>query len=242
MTRSIAHLLSNGISDKTDNPAVVAESINLVYRSDAQTVQTLKQISLSIPKGSVQMIMGPAGAGKTTLLMVLAGLLLPTSGRVELLGQNLAAMSCRQLTAFRLHHIGILFQEENFLAALNARENIEVMLCMKGLHGKAVRTESLALLNEVGLGDHTEHLPKQLSGGQQLRLGIARSLAGVPDILIADEPTSALDAENGCKVVALMHRLAKERNCTVIIATDDERIAIFADRIAYLEDGQLKKS
>jgi putative ABC transport system ATP-binding protein len=241
MVHSIAHLLPNNISNKGDQPVVV-EALNLVYRSNTETIQALKQVNLTVPKGSVQIVMGPAGAGKTTLLLVLAGLLLPTSGRVEILGQNLAEMSSRQLTTFRQHHIGILFQEENFLAALNARENIEVALRIKGLHGGAIRREALALLDAVGLGDRTEHLPKQLSGGQQSRLGIARSLAGVPDILISDEPTSALDAENGRKVVALMHQLAKERNCTVIIASDDERIAIFADQIAYLEDGRLTNS
>lgn len=227
------------VSDAPLAPAVVTVGLDFIYQPQTLHIQALRQVNWDVPRGIVQMIMGPAGAGKTTLLMILAGLLTPTDGQVNLLGQTITHMSRQQLTQFRLRHIGMLFQEANLLAALTALENVEVAVRLKGVRGPAIRKTATELLDAVGLGDRTKHLPHQLSGGQQSRLSIARALAGQPDLLIADEPTAALDAENGQIVIKLLRQLATEHRCSVILATHDHRITGFADRIAYLEDGCL---
>ena len=221
-------------------PAVLLRDVAMVYDSEAQPFQALKAIDLTIPAGTVQLVMGPAGAGKTTLLLIVAGLLTPTTGQVELLGQSLRQMSRSQLAQFRLQHMGIVFQDNNLLHTLTALENVEVALNLKGIHGNSCHRQARRLLESVGLGDKLNHLPRQLSGGQMQRVGVARALAGKPQLIIADEPTAALDSTNGRLVTDLLCNLAREEGCTVLIATHDERIMSFSDRIVYLEDGMLR--
>ncbi len=212
----------------------------MIYRPQSLHIEALHQVNLQVPQQSIQMIVGPSGAGKTTLLLILAGILTPTTGRVVLFGQDITRMNRRQLATFRLQHIGMLFQEANLLEALTAQENVEVALELKGIPQRQIADTAAELLTSVGLGDRLHHLPHQLSGGQQLRLGVARAMAGPPHLLIADEPTAALDAENGQIVMTLLHQLARDYRCTVLIATHDPRILKFADQISYLEDGQLR--
>lgn len=221
-------------------PAVLLRDVSMVYDSEAQPFQALKGINLAIPAGTVQLMMGPAGAGKTTLLLIVAGLLTPTAGQVELFGNRLNHMSRSQLTQFRLRHLGIVFQDHNLLHTLTALENVEVALNLKGIHGVTARRQARRLLETVGLSDKLQHLPRQLSGGQLQRVGVARALAGKPHLIIADEPTAALDSTNGRLVTDLLCNLAREDGCTVLIATHDERIMSFSDHVAYLEDGILR--
>ncbi len=222
--------------------AIAAQGIDMVFQTGGQTFRALRGVNLRVRRGAVQMIVGPSGAGKTTLLLILAGVLTPTAGRIHLLGQSITSMNRQQMDHFRLHTIGVMFQESNLLRSLTALENVEAALVMKGIRGREARLQAEALLEEVGLGDRAHHLPRELSGGQQQRVAVARSLAGNPPIIIADEPTAALDSQNGRIVVESMRRLAKEHGCTVLIATHDPRILGFADCIANLTDGVLSKA
>ncbi|MCL2931621.1 MAG: ABC transporter ATP-binding protein [Trichodesmium sp. MAG_R03] len=214
----------------------------MAYKTGQQSCQVLKNIDLTVQKGDVQLLMGPSGSGKTTLLSILAGLLTPTSGRVCLLGQEITKMSRHQLTKFRLHNIGFIFQEFNLFAALTAAENIEVALNMKGIKGKAARYEAQVLLEQVGLAAQSKLHPRDLSGGQKQRVAIARALSGKPRFIMADEPTAALDSHSGNKVIELLRRLAKEGSCTVLIVTHDSRIVSYADRVVNLEDGVIQEN
>ena len=222
--------------------AIAAQGIDMVFNTGEQSFRALRGVNLRVRPGAVQMIVGPSGAGKTTLLLILAGVLTPTAGHIQLLGQPLTQMTRQDMDRFRLHNIGVMFQDSNLLRSLTALENVEAALVMKGIHGHDARLQAEALLDEVGLGDRAHHLPRELSGGQQQRVAVARSLAGNPPIIIADEPTAALDSHNGHIVVESMRRLAKEHGCTVLIATHDPRILSFADCIANLTDGVLNKA
>ncbi|QKD81970.1 ABC transporter ATP-binding protein [Thermoleptolyngbya sichuanensis A183] len=224
----------------TSPVAIALRDIDLVFRSEGEPFQALRHINLEIPRGSVQLIMGPAGAGKTTLLQVVAGLLSPTAGQVELLGTNLTQLSRAAQAHFRNRHLGIVFQDYNLLRSLTALENVELALNIKGVFGPSARTEARSLLDAVGLESRANVLPRQLSGGQQQRVAVARALVGRPDLIIADEPTSALDSANGRKVMELLCRLAREQGSTVLIATHDPRVREFGDAIAHLEDGQIQ--
>lgn len=236
------HSSSPALSAVDPTVAIAAQGIDMMFNTGGQSFQALKNVNLRVRPGAVQMIVGPSGAGKTTLLLILAGVLTPTAGRVHLLGHTITHMDRQAVDHFRLHNIGVIFQESNLLRSLTALENVEAALMMKGIRGRDARNQAMALLEEVGLGDRAHHLPRELSGGQQQRVAVARSLAGTPPILIADEPTAALDSQNGHIVVESMRRLAKNHSCTVLIATHDPRILGFADCIANLNDGVLSKA
>ncbi|MGB3494433.1 MAG: ABC transporter ATP-binding protein [Elainellaceae cyanobacterium] len=241
-TRSQSHSASLADVDARQAPsvAIAAHNIEMVYSSGSQKVRVLKGIDLDIQAGDIQLLMGPSGSGKTTLLSILGGILKPTHGRVNLLGQDITQLSASKLSQFRLNNIGFIFQGFNLFDALTASENIEVALKMKGMRPRIARVEAQSLLEQVGLGDRINHLPRDLSGGQKQRVAIARSLAGDPQIIMADEPTAALDSHSGQLVIELLRRLAKEGGRTVLMVTHDPRVQKVADRVTYLEDGELK--
>lgn len=212
----------------------------MTFRSGAQPFQALSDIDLEIQQGEVQLLMGPSGSGKTTLLSILGGILTPTVGKVCLLGQDLTRLSRSQLSKFRLRHIGFVFQEFNLLPSLTAFENVELLLQLKGASKQGMRQKTWNLLEQVGLTDRANALPRDLSGGQKQRVAIARALAGDPEIIMADEPTAALDSQSGHAVIALLRQLAKQGDRTVVMVTHDPRILDAADQVAYLEDGMLQ--
>lgn len=220
--------------------AIAAVGVEMVFNSGAGQFQALKGIDLQVQRGEIQLLMGPSGSGKTTLLSILAGMLTPSAGSVNLLGTDITRLSRSQLAKFRLKHIGFIFQGFNLFPALTAAENVEVALNVKGIKGRTARREAQRLLEQVGLGEKTKNLPRDLSGGQKQRVAIARSLAGNPELIMADEPTAALDSHSGHAVIELLRQLAKEGGCTVLMVTHDPRIVDVADRVLYLEDGQLK--
>ncbi len=228
----------------TDTPcrgsgAIVAKGVEMSFPAGNQQIQVLKGIDLSVSKGSIQLLMGPSGSGKTTLLTILAGLLTPTAGRVFLLDREITQMSRSQLSQFRLQNIGFIFQGFNLFPALTAAENVEVALNLKNIRRKKARRQARELLAEVGLSDRADLRPSSLSGGQKQRVAIARALAGTPPLIVADEPTAALDSHSGHATIELLRRLAKEGCATVLIVTHDPRILDVADRILYLEDGEI---
>ncbi|MDV3347488.1 ABC transporter ATP-binding protein [Leptothoe sp. LEGE 181152] len=221
--------------------AIAANNIQMSFMSGTTETKVLKGIDLAIPRGQIRLMMGPSGSGKTTLLSILAGILTPTAGHVELLGQEITKLSPKELTAFRRDHIGFIFQSFNLFPALTALENIELALQIKHKKGLAIKEQAFDLLKQVGLGDRANNLPADLSGGQKQRVAIARALAGEPELIMADEPTAALDSATGHDVIELMQYLAKNKGCTVLIITHDPRITDAADEITYLEDGVLAK-
>jgi putative ABC transport system ATP-binding protein len=225
-----------------DDRTIVAQQINMIFGDGSQTFQALYDINLEVTRGDIQLLMGPSGSGKTTLLSILGGILRPTAGQVHLLGHDITRLSRKQLSLFRLHSIGFIFQGFNLFPALTAAENIELALKLKGVKPRPARWEAQMLLEQVGLGDRANHLPKDLSGGQKQRVAIARALAGAPPLIMADEPTAALDSHSGHAVINLLRTLAKEKGCTVLMVTHDPRIIDIADRVTYLEDGRLQSN
>lgn len=219
--------------------AIAANNIQMSFMAGTTETRVLKGIDLAVPAGQIRLMMGPSGSGKTTLLSILAGILTPTAGRVELLGQEITQLSRKKLTVFRRDHIGFIFQSFNLFPALTALENIELALQLKGKKGPNNKDYAFDLLKQVGLGDRVNNLPADLSGGQKQRVAIARALAGEPELIMADEPTAALDSSTGRDVIELMQYLAKNKGCTVLIITHDPRITDAADEITYLEDGLL---
>ncbi len=217
--------------------AIVASHINLVYRNGGEEFNALQDVSLTVKSGEVHLLMGPSGSGKTTLLSILAGLLTPTRGQVNLLGEEITQLSRSRLAAFRLKHLGFVFQGFNLFPALTACENVEVAFHLKGV--PQARKHAIELLDQVGLADRCNHRPQDLSGGQKQRVAIARALAGNPQIIMADEPTAALDSQNGHAIITLLRNLAKTSGRTVLIVTHDPRILDVADRVTDLEDGKV---
>ncbi len=223
----------------TPAKAVVASGIEMIFQSGAERFQALRGIELEIFSDDLELLMGPSGSGKTTLLSILSGILTPTAGTVELLGQEITGLSRGKLAKFRLKNIGFIFQDFNLFPALTAQENVEAVLNLKGIRRQAAKHQAQQLLEQVGLADKVKSLPRDLSGGQKQRVAIARALAGSPRLIMADEPTAALDSQNGHAVIELLRKLAKEEDCTVLMVTHDPRIMDVADRIVYLEDGMI---
>ncbi len=224
-----------------DDKAVIASGVKMVFHSGKELYPVLHGIDLSIRRGDIHLLMGPSGSGKTTLLSILAGILTPTEGSVTLMGQEITSMSRERLAQFRLDNIGFIFQGFNLFPALTAAENVEVALKVKGIRGTTARQQARELLEQVGLADKVNQLPKDLSGGQKQRVAIARALVGNPQFIMADEPTASLDSHNGHAVIELLRQLAKESNRTVLIVTHDPRLVDVADQVAYLEDGVLRQ-
>ncbi len=229
-------------ASKLKTSAISARGVEMVYQSGKQRYVALKGIDLDIPKGTIQLLMGHSGSGKTTLLSILAGILTPTSGRVNLLGKEITQMSRKKLSQFRRDNIGFIFQGFNLFGALNAVENVQLALEIKGIKGKSATNQALELLDMVGLANKANLLPRDLSGGQKQRIAIARALAGNPKLIMADEPTAALDSHNGQAVIELLCNLAKEGGSTVVMVTHDSRIQSFADNVAFLEDGAITEN
>lgn len=241
-TKSRSKITSKSKSVNSFEPkAIIASGVGMAFRSGKQNYQVLQKIDLQIKSGDIQLLMGPSGSGKTTLLSILAGLLIPEEGQVYLLGEDITNMSQSKLSQFRQQNIGFIFQNFNLFPALTAVENIELVLNLKGIRGRAARNQAWVLLEQVGLGSQAHQKPSDLSGGQKQRVAIARALVGNPRLIMADEPTAALDSRSGHTVSELLRTLAKEQGCTVLMVTHDPRIVDIADRVAYLEDGVLRE-
>ena len=220
--------------------AVHTEGLVKNYGRGDNLVQALKGVDFEARCGELLMIVGPSGCGKTTLLSVICGTLGYDSGSAAIFGRDLASMSSAQLTAFRGRNVGFIFQQFNLIPSWSALENVSVPLLLNGVGRAKAEKASAALLAEVGLQDKLKVRPGQLSGGQQQRVAIARAIVHEPRLLICDEPTAALDAASGRKVLELLKERACRPDRCVIIVTHDSRIFSFADRIAEMEDGQIK--
>ena len=187
------------------------------------------------------LLVGPSGCGKTTLLSVIAGILEPTAGSVEVLGTDLVHLSARQVVRFRGERIGFVFQQFNLLPALNALENIAVPLLIAGVRRRKALARAREVALQVGLEDRMHALPAELSGGQQQRVAIAQALAHRPQLIVCDEPTSALDHANGKLIMELLRDVAVQSNRAVIVVTHDNRVFEFGNRIAHMDDGHIEQ-
>jgi putative ABC transport system ATP-binding protein len=213
--------------------------VTKTYPSARGPVTALQGVDLVIEDGEWLAIQGPTGHGKTTLLQMLGGLDRPTSGRVELDGQDLAEMREGQVTAVRAAAIGFIFQTFNLIPTLSAQENVEAALVPLGVRAAQRRARAAAALQGVGLGDRLTHLPSELSGGQQQRVAIARALVKEPKVLLADEPTGNLDTDTRDEIIALLESLWREQGITLILVTHDSSIASRAQRVGVMRDGKI---
>jgi putative ABC transport system ATP-binding protein len=218
--------------------AAVCRGVTKEYVSGETRVRALQGIDLEVPFGEL-LLVGQSGCGKTTLISIIAGLLDPTDGDVELLGRNRQQLLGRRLVQFRAENIGFVFQQYNLLPALTAAENVAVPLLIRGQRRAEALPRAVAVLESVGLGDRVQAKPAQLSGGQQQRVAIARALIHNPRLLVCDEPTSALDAKSGRGVMALLRQVAVQPERAVIVVTHDNRVFEFGDRIVSMNDGKI---
>lgn len=218
------------------------DKLNHYFGENALRKQALFDISLEIKTGEIVIMTGPSGSGKTTLLTLMGGLRSAQQGSLKILGQENCNASKRQLTKLR-RQIGYIFQAHNLMTFLTAKENVRMSLELHNeLLDEDLDTKAIAILEKVGLGNRVNYYPESLSGGQKQRVAIARALVSNPKIILADEPTAALDKKSGRDVVELMQHLAKERGCTILLVTHDNRILDIADRIVYMEDGRLMQN
>jgi putative ABC transport system ATP-binding protein len=209
------------------------------YVRDEFHVIALKDVDLTIGRGEFVALMGPSGSGKSTLLHLIAAMDRPTGGEILVLGENLRALSDRAIARWRNEHIGFIFQSFNLIPVLSAIENVELPLKLTNLKKKERFEHAATALKLVGLGDRLDHLPRQLSGGQEQRVAIARAIVTDPDLILADEPTGNLDAASAQEVLTLLAKLHREYGKTIILVTHDPHAASFATRVCHLEKGLL---
>jgi putative ABC transport system ATP-binding protein len=220
--------------------AVRCSGVTKSFPAGDGTVEVLHGIDFEAPAGELTMLVGPSGCGKTTLISIIAGILTPTSGEVEICGSPIMRMSDAEKVAFRRGNVGFIFQQYNLLPALTVAENAAIPLVAAGVPmARAVRAAAV-ILERIGMGAHLGKLPNQLSGGQQQRVAIARALVHAPRLIVCDEPTAALDAESGQTVLEILKDAALAPDRAVIVVTHDTRIYSFADRIASMEDGRIR--
>ena len=216
---------------------LTARNLSKVVPSTEVELSILHDLSLELVSGDSLAIVGSSGSGKSTLLGLLAGLDLPSSGSVVLAGNDLASLDEDQRARVRAEHVGFVFQSFQLLDSLNALENVMLPLELEG-HADA-RQRARTLLDRVGLGQRLSHYPRQLSGGEQQRVPIARAFAAEPAVLFADEPTGNLDSQTGERISDLLFELNKERGATLVLVTHDERLAHRCQRLIRLEGGHL---
>jgi putative ABC transport system ATP-binding protein len=229
------------VTELSPQPLFELRGVTRAYEQGPNVIRAVDSIDLRIEPGEFVVIAGPSGSGKTTLLQLLGALDRPTSGEIVFEGRDLATLKDGDLTALRLRTIGFVFQHFNLIPTLTARENVELALAPTGMDSAQRLRATTALLDVVGLGARGDHLPAQLSGGEQQRVAIARALANGPDVLLADEPTGNLDSATGKEIIALLRSLSDERGQTVVLITHDAAIAAEAPRVLRMQDGRIVK-
>ncbi|HVT60931.1 MAG TPA: ABC transporter ATP-binding protein [Thermoanaerobaculia bacterium] len=224
----------------SENHSLVrVHDVHKVFKRGSERIDVLRGLSLDIPAGDFLALMGPSGSGKTTLLNLIGGLDRPTSGSVEVAGEPIDRLSDGKLARWRARHVGFVFQFYNLLPVLTAERNVELPLLLTPLPRSQRRSHVATALGVVGLSDRAEHYPRQLSGGQEQRVGIARAIVTDPTLLLCDEPTGDLDRKSGDEILELLQALNKEHGKTIIMVTHDPHAAARARRILYLDKGML---
>lgn len=222
------------------DPVVSLHKVTKTYSRGGTEVSVIRDLSFVIPAGTFLAIMGPSGSGKSTLLNVMAGIDRPTSGSVVVAGTRLDHMSEGAMARWRARHIGYVFQTYNLIPVLTAAENVELPLALTHLTRRERAEHVKTALRLVGLADRMDHYPRQLSGGQEQRVGVARAIVSDPTMILADEPTGNLDRESADDILTLLARLNRELGKTIVMVTHDPRAAERAQMIRHLEKGLLE--
>jgi putative ABC transport system ATP-binding protein len=232
---------TRGTGQPTGGPLVSVRDVHKVFHRGSERIDVLQGLSLEIPAGDFLALMGPSGSGKSTLLNLIGGLDHPTQGTIEVDGKAITGMSGGSLAAWRARHVGFVFQLYNLLPVLTAERNVELPLLLTGLSRAQRRKHVATALGVVGLTDRAKHYPRQLSGGQEQRVGIARAIVTDPTLLLCDEPTGDLDRKSGDEVLDLLQGLNREHGKTIIMVTHDPHAAARATRVLHLDKGVLVK-
>lgn len=223
----------------TDGVLVHVHDVEKTFYRGAEEIHVLAGLDLQVHTGEFLALMGPSGSGKTTLLNLIGGLDRPTRGAVAVAGQRIDEMPSRQLAAWRAQHVGFVFQMYNLLPVLTAERNVELPLLLTHLNKSQRREHVRAALDVVGLSHRSRHYPRQLSGGEQQRTGIARAIVTDPTLLLCDEPTGDLDRKSGDEVLSLLQALNRDHGKTIIMVTHDPHASARASRTVHLDKGQL---
>ena len=230
----------NQPAEQTSTGALVrASGIDKVFKRGSEEIHVLGGLDLEIPEGEFLALMGPSGSGKSTLLNLIGGLDRPSQGSIEVGGQRIDTMSNRKLAAWRARHVGLVFQFYNLMPVLNARKNVELPLLLTHLSAAKRRQHAATALEIVGLGHRLKHYPRQLSGGEQQRTGIARAIVTDPTLLLCDEPTGDLDRKSSDEILEILQELNRDQGKTIVMVTHDHHAAAVASRTLYLNKGQL---
>ena len=219
--------------------AIEARRLSKVYGEGDTAVHALAGVDLDVARGELVAIMGPSGSGKSTLLHLLGALDTPSTGTVSIARRRFDGLSDTELTLLRRERIGFVFQFFNLLPALTAKENVLLPALIAGNRDRSVRDRAGGLLDRVGLADRAEHLPAELSGGEQQRVSIARALLMDPELVLADEPTGNLDTTSSAEVLALLRELNRRDGHTIVLVTHDPAAASMAGRVVFLRDGRV---
>lgn len=219
---------------------IEANNLRKVYNEDSIPVLAVDDVTFSIEKGEFTALVGPSGCGKTTLLNMIGGLDHPTSGSVAVDGQPITDLQEKELTEFRLNHIGFVFQSYNLVPVLTAKENVEFIMLLQGASKEERSKRVEELMGKMGLAETLDRKPSELSGGQQQRVAVARALASKPKVILADEPTANLDSKSTSDLLDIMSAMNKEEQVTFVFSTHDQRVIDKAKRIITLEDGKIK--
>lgn len=214
--------------------------VDKVYRmSEENKVYGARGISLKILEGDFMALVGPSGSGKTTVLNLIAGLILPTGGRLSHAGKEITSFSLEERTEHRLQYMGFIFQDYQLLPVLTAYENIEFPLQLKNFPKKEIRERVEWAMSQVGLSGMGDRFPKQLSGGQQQRVSIARAIVSKPQLILADEPTANLDSKTAQEIIELFKKLNQDFKLTFVFSTHDQRLIDQVKTVLYIKDGQI---
>lgn len=218
---------------------VKIRDLHKVYFRGNERIDVLQGVTLDIPQGDFLALMGPSGSGKTTLLNLMGGLDTPTEGSIEVAGDRIDKMAGGRLSAWRARHIGFVFQMYNLLPVLTAARNVDLPLLLTKLSSSERKKRVQIALSVVGLAERAKHYPRQLSGGQEQRVGIARAIVTDPTLLLCDEPTGDLDRKSGDEILDLLQILNRDHGKTIVMVTHDPHAAVRARRTLHLEKGTL---
>jgi putative ABC transport system ATP-binding protein len=224
---------------KSEEALVRIRNVHKVYYRGAEQIDVLRGVTLDIARGDFLALMGPSGSGKTTLLNLVGALDRPSEGAIEIGGHRIDQMSARASARWRAEHVGFIFQLYNLLPMLTAERNVELPLLLTKLTRGERKRHVQTALSLVGLSDRAKHYPRQLSGGQEQRVGIARAIVSDPVLLLCDEPTGDLDRESGDEILELLRVLNRDHGKTIVMVTHDPQAAACARRVLHLDKGQL---
>lgn len=223
----------------SENPIVDVAGVEKVFHRGSEEIHVLRDLNLQVPRGEFLALMGPSGSGKSTLLNLIGGLDHPTRGTVTIAGERVSDMSDRRLAEWRAHAIGFVFQLYNLMPVLTAERNVELPLLLTHLSRAERKKHVATALGVVGLSHRANHYPRQLSGGEQQRVGIARAIVTDPTLLLCDEPTGDLDRKAGDEILDLLQALNKQHGKTIVMVTHDPHASARASRTVHLYKGQL---